>query len=64
MTEDKQWVDANGIAAHLGYDVTTVHRLTGPNVKEPDRIPHHHLTKGGHKMFHIPEVDEWLLKHT
>jgi hypothetical protein len=57
--EPSPWRDANGIAAHIGYDEKTIHRLTGPHVR--DGIPYHRLTPGGHKMFYVPEVDAWLL---
>jgi hypothetical protein len=52
------WLDAAGIAEHLGVSEKTVHNRTGPNVADP--IPCHTLTPGGRKMFDRAEVDEWL----
>ena len=55
-----RWVDAAGIAEHLGVKPRTVQNRTGPNVPPEDRIPFHRLP-GGEKRFYVPEVDEWLL---
>jgi hypothetical protein len=55
-----QWLDANGIAEHLGYSVKRVHALTGPQVR--NGIPYHRLTPNGRKMFDVREVDGWLNK--
>jgi len=55
-----RWVDAAGIAEHLGVKPQTVQNRTGPKVPPEDRIPFHRLP-GGDKRFYVPEVDEWLL---
>jgi hypothetical protein len=56
--EHNVWLDAKGLAEHLGVSEKTVHNRTAPNVENP--IPYHSLTPGGRKMFHRGEVDEWL----
>jgi hypothetical protein len=58
--EPKQWFTAAEAGAYLGYHEKTIHRLSGPNVVGPDRLPCHRLTAGGEKRFSRAELDEHL----
>jgi hypothetical protein len=58
----QEWLSATEAAAYLSYDEKTIHRLSGPNVTGPDRLPCHRLTAGGEKRFSRAELDEHLRK--
>jgi hypothetical protein len=55
-----RWLDANGLAEHLGLSPKTVQNLSGPSMNG-NGIPFHRLTPNGEKRFNVEEVDAWLL---